>query len=362
MATSGHSGVDRIMKNLLPEIAARGVYIDLLHINSHGPYIDVEHPNINVIELGSSHVYSSFIPLCRYLSGKNPDVLLSAKDKVNRVALWAKWYTKTSAKVVLRLGSPVSKNLENRSVFRRWMYYLSMRYWYKWASNIIVPSRGVATDLSEFSGLPLSSISVVPNPVISRNLQSLAAESIESSAMFSAKTPIILGIGELCERKNFRMLIDAFSIVRKNRPCKLVILGKGRQQSMLQKHIQSLELQDDVFLLGFRKNPYPYIRRSSVFALSSKFEGFGNVLVEALAMGVPAVSTDCPSGPDEIFQNGKYGSLVDVNDTAGLAQAIEDTLDDPMEAEFLKQAAEPYYVKNSANKYLTALGLGQYIT
>ena len=149
MATSGHSGVDRIMNNLLPSIAARGIDIDLLHVRNHGPIIETPHPNLRIVELGTAHSYTSFIPLIRYLRQQKPDVLLSDKDRVNRVALMAVRISGIPVRTYVRMGTTVSENLANRKWFDSSMQRMSMRHLYPMADGVLTPSEGAAEDLSK---------------------------------------------------------------------------------------------------------------------------------------------------------------------------------------------------------------------
>ena len=157
--------------------------------------------------------------------------------------------------------------------------------------------------------------------------------------------------------KDFQTLVRAFAKVRNNRPCKLIILGKGKLHDRLLALAEELGIKDDVSLPGFIHKPYGYMAHSSLFALTSRWEGLGFVLIEALAVGTPVVSTDCRSGPREILQNGKYGSLVPVGDVDALAKAIINTLDHPLPREILQQAARPYEIGVSTTAYLKAMGL-----
>jgi glycosyltransferase involved in cell wall biosynthesis len=231
-----------------------------------------------------------------------------------------------------------------------------MRRFYRWADAIIVPSHGAAGDLANTAGIPLTRIRVVPNPIVTPELVRLAGEGPPDQGLRQRHRPIILGVGELCARKDFTTLILAFSRVRRLRPCHLLILGEGRQRSRLEALITQLGLNNDVELPGFVENPYAYMARADLLVLSSNCEGFGNVLAEALAIGLPVVSTDCPSGPREILQDGRFGLLVPIGDANALARAMLATLDNPPDAELLKSAAEPFSVATIANQYLAALG------
>jgi len=152
-------------------------------------------------------------------------------------------------------------------------------------------------------------------------------------------------------------LIRAFAKIRSERPCRLVILGEGKKRRELQRLAADLGIGDEVSLPGFVPNPYAFMKRASLFVLSSNCEGAPVVLIESLALGLPAVSTDCPSGPREILQHGRIGPLVPIGDDEALARAINATLDNPPDPALLRFAAAPYSVKESTDRYLAALGL-----
>ena len=150
-------------------------------------------------------------------------------------------------------------------------------------------------------------------------------------------------------------MIKAFSIVRKHRLTRLIILGEGEQRTKLEALVQELGLNDDVSMPGFVDNPFAYMSKASVFVLSSLSEGFGNVLVEAMACGCPVVSTDCPGGPAEILENGKYGSLVPVGDVELLAKEIINIINFPTNEEMLSNRAMRFSLGTICDKYLEVL-------
>ena len=162
------------------------------------------------------------------------------------------------------------------------------------------------------------------NPIRLDDIQRMLGEEHDLDEI---KEPIILGVGRLTELKGFDDLIKAHKyLLNNNVQNKLIILGEGEQREYLQKLILELNVQDSVILKGFVDNPYKYMRSASVFVLSSKYEGFSVVIAEALSVGIPVVSTDCPSGPSEILEDGKYGLLSPVNDYKALAMNIIETL------------------------------------
>ncbi len=360
LATSGHSGVDRAMKNLIPSIASRGYEVDLIKVKNHGPYLDSIPDGVNIIKLPTSHVYSSFPYLLRYLKKYHPYVFLTDKDRVNRCAICAKLITRAPTRLVVSIGTTVSINLKSRGIVERWVQRKSIGNLYKYADKVVVTSQGVARDMVDYTGLSEELIEVLPSPVIDASLLTKRLPLPPHPWFKPGSPPVILGVGELGMRKDFSTLIKAFKIVTEHMDTRLVILGKGKQRDLLMSLVNDLSLNHKVDFPGFVKDPYPYMAHSKLFAFSSLWEGLGFVLIEALAVGTPVVSTDCPSGPAEILENGKYGKLVPVKDPEKMAEAIIETLKNPKDPEFLKQAARPYTIEQSTDAYLTSFGLPLY--
>jgi glycosyltransferase involved in cell wall biosynthesis len=232
-----------------------------------------------------------------------------------------------------------------------------MRFFFGRIDRIVCVSRGVAEDISGITGIPMEEIAVVANPVGTRDLYRFSEEAVEHPWPGDRQVPVIVGIGRLTEQKDFTTLLRAFAKVREQRKCRLIILGEGRKRTELENLISSLDIDQDVSLPGFVANPYSYLSRCSLFVLSSKWEGSPNVLTEALALGVPVVSTDCPSGPREILEGGKYGYLVSPGDDDALAEAMLRTLDNPLPVNILKEAVSRYTVEESVSGYLKAMGM-----
>lgn len=358
-ATSGHSGVDRIVANLVPQLDAWGVAVDLLRVRGHGPALDTETlAGVRLVDLGASHVTAVLPALVGYLRRERPTALLADKDRVNRVAILARALARVETRLGVRLGTAVSANLASRGALERRLQRLSMRYLYPLADSVLVPSLGVADDLAAYTGLPRGHIQVVPSPIVTPTLARLAAEPPDHPWLAGDGPPVILGVGEIGSRKDFATLIRAFALVRRERPCRLIVLGRGRQRAALLGLAARLGVGADLDLPGFAPNPYAYMARAGAFALSSRWEGFGIVLVEALACGTPVVSTDCPHGPREILADGRYGRLVPVGDAGAMAAALLATLAGGRDTERLRGRAREFSVERSAAAYLEALGMG----
>ena len=232
-----------------------------------------------------------------------------------------------------------------------------MRYLYPWADNIIVTSKGVADDMADYTGLARSRINVVPCPVVPEELFNRRIPPPDHPWFQAGEPPVILGVGELGPRKDFATLLRAFAKLRRKRSCRLVIIGKGRDRDRLLAVAKQLGAGKDIDLPGFIPDPYPYMAHAGLLALTSRWEGLGFVLIEALAVGTPVVSTKCPSGPVEILAEGRYGPLVPVGDVDALAHALHDTLNHPLPTRILREAARPYEIEFSTTAYLAAMGL-----
>jgi len=347
------------MKHLIGEFARRGLSVDLLRIRNHGPYFDPPGDSVAVVSLGAAHINSSLVPLVRYLRRARPKALLCDKDRVNRIALWARHIARVPTRVAVRIGTTVSVQLATRSPWVRWWQLFSMRRFYPWADAVIFPSDGAASDFAALTGFSPKRLHAIPNAVVDPELSRLSQEAPEHPWLAGKGPPLILGAGELCARKDFATLIRAFARGQARRPSRLMILGEGRQRRNLEGLAQALGVGDKVALPGFVTNPYAYMARAMVFVLSSLWEGSPNVVVEAMAVGTPVVCTDCPSGPREILKGGTYGPLVSVGNYEALARAIEETLEHPPDPAVLKEAAARYNVVTSASRYLEVLGFDE---
>lgn len=320
----GGGGAERVMVQLTRGFIERGFSVDLVLAKAEGPLVAEVHPKAQITNLNTRNPFIMFVGLIKYLRTTKPDVLLSPFEVTSIIAILAKRISRVSTRIVVRISVHLSKNKRTKwkKLVERWV----ISHVYPSADRIIAVSQGVADDLSSYAGLPLESISVIYNPVVSEKLLQAAIEPVAHSFFMNDQTPVILGVGRLTEQKDFSTLIRAFDILRKKIPARLIILGDGVERKMLEELILSLGLRDAVDLPGFMLNPFAFMKKASVFVLSSKWEGLPNVLIQALACDCPVVSTDCPSGPSEILNTGQYGQLVPVEDVEAMAKAIEATL------------------------------------
>jgi glycosyltransferase involved in cell wall biosynthesis len=275
-----------------------------------------------VVDLGAKRVLYSLPGLVRYLRRERPSAMLSALDHANVVALWAKKLAGVPTRVVLSVHNPPSLDTANAQTFRAKLMPLWGQIFYPWAHTVVAVSQGVAKDLVQLTGLPMDKVKVIYNPAVTPELLAKAEEALDHPWFQPGEPPVILGAGRLTAQKDFPTLIRAFALVQRKLPSRLMILSEGEERPRLEALVQELGLEADVALPGFVDNPYKYMKHAGVFVLSSRYEGFGLVLVEAMACGTPVVATDCPSGPSEILQRGRWGMLVPVGDIQEMAMAI----------------------------------------
>lgn len=355
LSLSGEGGVEKMVMNLLPEFLAHDVEVDLLAIIRKSRSLEI--PGVRVIDLGVRHTSLAVPALVRYLRRERPAALLAAKDRAIRAAVLARRLSGVHARLVGRLGTHLSGALEHKSAWVRWLRTWPMRWFYPQVDQIVAVSEGVAADTLHLTGLAPERVTVIRNPVITPRLLKDSQATMEHPWFGDGGDPIVLGAGRLTRQKDFATLIRAFARLNVQRPARLVILGEGRLRGELEALASELGIADRVALPGHVDNPHAWMAKAALFVLSSRWEGSPNVLTEALALGVPSVATDCPSGPREILQEGRFGPLVPVGDSLQLGEAMLATLFQPHTPAYLRQAVTEYDAAYSAHRYLQLLGL-----
>ncbi|CAL1239174.1 glycosyltransferase [Candidatus Methylocalor cossyra] len=356
---SGSGGVERMILNLLPAFLREGIGVDLLAIirKPTPDLVRIEGSGLRLFDLGVTHTSLALPALVHYLKTERPAALLAAKDRAIRLAVLARRLSGVAVPLVGRLGTNLSAALRHKPVPLRWLRTLPMRWFYPQVDRVIAVSAGVADDTRRLTGLPAARVEVVRNPVITPELYRKSQAPVDHPWFLRADRPIILGAGRLTQQKDFTTLIRAFAQVRARRDCRLMILGEGQLRGRLERLVAELNLREAVALPGHVANPFAYLAKATQFVLSSRWEGSCNVLTEAMALGIPVVATDCPSGSAELLGGGRYGPLVPVGDVDALAAAMVQLLDHPTEASQLKAAVAEYTAERSARRYLEILGL-----
>ena len=317
----GIGGAERVMLQLAQGFIEAGHPVDLVLARAEGLLLAEVPSGVQIHDLKTRSPWRVFIKLIRYLRRERPRVLLSPFEVTSVIAILAKKISGVATRVVIRVSVHLSRN-KRTSKWKKILERLVVSRLYPFADGIITVSDGVAEDFALYTGIPRERIKIIYNPVVSDELVRSAEQPVHHR-FFTEKYPVILGVGRFTEQKDFPTLIKAFDVLRKKIPSRLMILGDGEQRPYLEELIRSSGLQDLVDLPGFDMNPFAFMKKASVFVLSSKWEGLPGVLIQALACGCPVVSTDCLSGPAEILKNGQYGTLVPVGDVEAIAAAME---------------------------------------
>ena len=297
--------------------------------------------------------------LARAYDKEKPDVVLSFMNYTNLIAVLARRLSRNKPRLLLSEHGYLSIEFTEFKEFKRdplsrfkgW----AIPWLYPQSDGIVCVSQGVADDLVANFRVPRDKINVIYNPADIDYILTQAGENVEYPWFAQKELPIIIAIGRLTAQKGYPYLLKAFAQVTANFPCRLVILGEGRERVPLEELAQELGVEKDVAFLGFQENPFKYLARSDFFVLSSLWEGFGNVIIEAMACGTPVIATRCPSGPDEIITDGVNGLLVPVSDEAALVVAIWQLLNEKDFASKLAQAgrkrAEDFAIDRIAKQY-----------
>jgi glycosyltransferase involved in cell wall biosynthesis len=298
-------------------------------------------------------VLGAIPPLVRYLDDRRPDAIISALNYTNICSLIASELSRHQPTRVVTLHNNLSALLSPEGRRRNRLLGPLIRHYLPRADHRVAVSRGVADGARSLLGA--SSIQTIHNPIVEPALARAAAEPPEHPWLRRKTTPVVLAIGKLKPQKDFPTLLRAFAALRRRREARLVILGEGPDRASLWSLAGELGIAGDLDLPGFIANPMALLSNADVFALSSRYEGFGNVVAEALACGCPVVSTDCPWGPSEILENGRYGRLVPPEDPQALAEGLEATLDESPDPAALRDRAQAFSVADAARSYLALL-------
>jgi len=347
-------GSERIALNLAQGFAEQGLEVDLVLQRAKGPYLDQVSDKIRIVDLRAGRMALAIFPLISYLRRERPPFLLSLMMGANIIAILSTKLARLDTRLVISEHLTISVATQNAGNLRgRYLPLLAKRI-YPWADGIVAVSEGVAKDLAHTIGLPRKKIEVIYNPVVTPELLEKAGEPVDHPWFKPGEPPVILGVGRLTEQKDFPTLLRAFALVRKERTVRLVILGEGEDRPELKALVDELGIAEDVDMPGFVDNPYGYMAGAAVFALSSRWEGLPTVLIEAMALGKPVVTTDCPSGAREILNDGRYGTLVPVGDAKRLATGISGMLEHPVEP--LPAWVDRFRPDCTIQAYLKALG------
>ncbi|WP_191566693.1 glycosyltransferase [Metabacillus idriensis] len=350
----GFGGAEKVMLTLANGLAEYGHDVDLVLVQKKGALISDVSENVSIIDLNARKTFFSLFKLIRYLRHTRPDILLSALDNANIISSLALAFSFVKTKHIPTLHTNLKRSYQSTRSFVQKINPFLLKGVFKRADRIVAVSNGTAKHCAQFLNIPLEKIEVIYNPVLGTNIHAAAKASLSHPWFLKKDRPVIVAAGRLFEAKDYPTMLQGFAGLIKEMPARLLIAGDGKEP--LKKELASLaehlQIKDDIEFLGFTENPYYYMKKADLFVLSSKWEGFGNVLAEALYLGTPVVSSHCESGPEEILNNGEFGTLFPVGDAEKLTEAMKKQLTDPIKInqiklkEHLHKMSREYSVKH----------------
>ncbi len=355
-------GQSKVSLDIASGLAERGYDVRFFFSSvSNDIFLDSVHEKLELVDIGIKPSLKSnlplslktIIPLAKSLKRFNPDIVISGGNVNNCVAIIAKSIFRQKIKIITTEHADLTSCLNNTNPFYAKIVLRLMKLCYPRANIVAAVSQGVADDLAHNLDLNTKSIEVIYNPIVNDQLIMLSELEVQHPFLNQKNVPLIISVGRLSVQKNYENLIDAFHLFLKHSNANLLIIGEGPERLKLQNKIDELDLGDKVDLFGHTSNPYKYISRADLFVLSSLWEGLPTVLIEALACNTPIVSTDCPHGPREILESGKWGSLVPIENSKALSDAMLDMIDNPITG--LTNRANDFTSEKSIEKYINTI-------
>lgn len=350
---------------------AAGMKTELWVIDKHGPLLDTLPAGLTLRAIRQTHgdgprTLSSVLAIPRLvtmLRRHRPALLFSSGNHVHAFATLGHRLARVpGTKLVGRVSNALAATVppKRSGALGHVLKALAVRLertQFRAMDSVIAVSHELGGDLAKYAKVSPRAIAVIPNGVDIEAIARKADEPLDHPWFASSAPPVILAIGRLCRQKNFAQTIRAFALLRAEREARLVILGSGSdsQREALQRLAHELGVEQDVWLAGYQPNPFRFLARARLFAMTSRWEGASNVLVEALACGLPVVAADCPTGVREVLEGQPMGRLVPVGDAAATAAAMGELLALPRCPDAARRAVADYTLERCLGRYRTAL-------
>lgn len=346
-------GAERVFKDLANSFVAGGLTVDMVLAWARGSFLKQLDSRVRVVDLACANRISVTSRLANYFRHGRPKAVLSGLDVMNVSVLAGRILAGADMPIIVSVHVVLSQSF-NSNLRDRLFLSPMVRLLYPRAAGVVAVSAAVKDDLQNWAKLANSRVRVIHNPVDLAGIALAVTEDLPNGRKLGAKT--ILTLGRLVELKDHATLIRAFAKLAATDPeVQLVILGDGPMRHQLENLVKQLHLTDRVSLPGFMENPFSWLARARLFVLPSRFEGFGNVIVEALATGCPVVSTDSPGGSGNILQQGRFGRLTPVGDADAMAEAIRVSLQETPDRAFLRRRAADFNLSTISAQYRSAL-------
>jgi glycosyltransferase involved in cell wall biosynthesis len=331
----GGGGAERVALTIAEDMLSAGHKVDLVLIGEGGVLLPLVPPNARIVELRATRIRNALVPLVRYFRQRKPDATQAFMWPVTALAVLAHRLAGTPGRLVVSDHTTLSQHYRHRGRFHGLLLKATVRMLYPLANARVMVSEVGADDLARTTGIDRSSLTIIYNPVV-RPPEPISC----ADEAWHHEGVRVLSVGALKSSKNYSLLLEAFAAAAVEREAQLMILGDGPLRMELLQRAAELRIADRLIMPGFVLNPWPFYGSADLFVLSSDYEGYPLVLVEALLSGLNVVSTDCPSGPREILDDERYGRLAPVGDAERLARTIKEALARPLPPDLLRQRAE----------------------
>lgn len=351
-------GSERLHLELAKEFLSSNIEVDFILLNSEEGRTGLHSllpKKCKVISLDQPRIRSAIFPLREVFNKTSYDLVMIAQWPLTIISLLALIFSSSHAKIIFTEHTNLSASRKEELRIPLMFLKMSINIFYQFSDRIIAVSQGIKNDLHALGVRNKNSISVIYNPVSTENYIPKIITTEEQKKFWEEGLPYkILAVGSLKRQKNFISLVEAFSKLPNHLKSKsqITILGEGAERQKIEEKILFLNLQDQIFLRGFKLDPKPWFDSANLFVLSSSWEGFGNVLVEAMQSRLPIVSTDCPSGPREILANGKYGTLVEPDNSDALAFGITHASQKTHDLDAIYKRSQEFTIKRASDQYI----------
>ena len=346
-------GAEKVCINLAMDWISRGHSVTFVLMNKKGEYLKTISKKIKIISFEKKKIRQLLFPLINFFYTYKPDVTLVQMWPLTSLAVLSWLASFKVGKLFLVDHVHLSSSVEKEIFFPKRIFKIIIRITYFFASQIVVVSNGVKKDLVAISSNLNKKIKVIYNPIIKKKLYKIKRNLFLTRKIWGQDIKYrILSVGSLKVQKDYFNLIKAFYLLKSNQNCKLLIIGNGLLKKALSSYVKSKKLNKKIIFINFKANLKTYYETADLFVLSSKWEGFSNVIAESLGYGLPVVSTDCKSGPSEILKKGKYGKLVPIENPHKLAQAIYESLRKRHNKKLLIKRSLDFEIGKISNQYL----------
>jgi glycosyltransferase involved in cell wall biosynthesis len=348
-------GAERVCIDLARAFKSFGHDVEFVLNYADGDFLAEARREFPIFDLKTQNIRNALFPLSRYLTARKPSVLIANMWPLTSIAVVSRALSSSPTRLLLVEHTTASTFYASWGTIHNFVMRSLIKLTYRHAEYIAAVSAGAAQDMAKLSGLGSNNVSVLYNPIPRRRPPSTAEIGNAERVWQQPKGRRILAVGNIKREKNYPLLLKAFANMKFS-DARLVVLGGGDWND-LERLASDLGISGRITFAGFHTDPSPFYATADVFVLTSDFEGFGNVIVEALSHGLSVVATDCPFGPSEILDAGRWGWLVPVGDFCALASSIEDAISSPRDPTILKKRAQDFSPELMAKKYIDLMGL-----